>query len=101
MDMINILASLSNWTQECNLALNPTKTNCMLFSTSQMSSYHSLGDHPLNLSVDEKLLERVHSTKFLGVRINDTLKWNDHIKHLASSCYSVLASLRKIKNFKN
>ena len=33
--------------------------------------------------------------------MTDTLKWDDHVKHLASSCYGVLAALRKIKNFTN
>ena len=33
--------------------------------------------------------------------MTDTLKWENHIKHLASSCYGVLAELRKIKNFTN
>ena len=31
----------------------------------------------------------------------DTLKWDDHVQHLASSCYDALAALRKIKNFTN
>ena len=63
-----------------------------------MSSYHSLAERPIHLSVGDKPLERVHSTKLLGVH---TLKWDDHVKHLASSCYGVLAALRKIKNFTN
>ena len=33
--------------------------------------------------------------------MTDTLKWDDHVKHLVSSCYGVLAALRKIKNFTN
>ena len=73
----------------------------MLFSTPQMSSYHSLAERPIHLSLGDKPLERVHSIKVLGVHMTDTLKWDDHIKHLASSCYGVLAALRKIKNFTN
>ena len=79
----------------------PAKTKCMLFSTPQMSSYHSLAERPIHLSVGDKPLERVHSIKLLGVHITDTLKRDDHVKHLASSCYSVLAALRKIKNLTN
>ena len=33
--------------------------------------------------------------------MTDTLKRDDHVKHLASSCYGVLAVLRKIKNSTN
>ena len=101
MDMNETLASITNWSQDSNLALNPAKTKCMLFSTPQMSSYHSLAERPIHLSVGDKLLERVHSIKLLGVHMTDTLKWDDHVKHLASSCYGVLAPLRKIKNFTN
>ena len=95
------LGSITNWSQDSNLALNPAKTKCMLFSTPQMSSYHSLAERPIHLSVGDKPLERVHSIKLLGVHMTDTLKWDDHVKHLASSCYGVLAALRKIKNFTN
>ena len=101
VDMNKTLVSITNWSQDSNLALNPGKTKCMLFSTPQMSSYHSLAERPIHLSVGDKPLERVHSTKLLGVHMTDTLKWDDHVKHLASSCYGVLAALRKIKNFTN
>ena len=99
--MNQTLGSITNWSQDSNLALNPAKTKCMLFSTPQMSSYHSLAERPIHLSVGDKPLERVHSIKLLGVHMTDTLKWDDHVKHLASSCYGVLAALRKIKNFTN
>ena len=101
VDMNKTLVSITNWSQDSNLALNPGKTKYMLFSTPQMSSYHSLAERPIHLSVGDKPLERVHSIKLLGVHMIDTLKWNDHVKHLASSCYGVLAALRKIKNFTN
>ena len=66
-----------------------------------MSSYHSLAKRSIHLSVGDKPLERVHSIKLLGVPMTDTLKWDDHVKHLASSCYGVLVALSKIKNFTN
>ena len=57
----------------------------------------SSGDETLRY----KPLERVHSIKLLGVHMTDILKWDDHVKHLAPSCYGVLAAMRKIKNFTN
>ena len=66
-----------------------------------MSSYRSLAERPICLSVGDKPLERVHSIKLLGVHMTNTLKWDDHVKHLASSRYGVLPALRKIKNFTN
>ena len=101
VDMNETLASITNWSQDSNLALNPAKTKGILFSTPQMSSYHSLAECPIHLSVGDKPLERVHSIKLLGVHMTDTLKWDDHVKHLTSSCCGVLVALRKIKNFTN
>ena len=58
-----------------NLPLNPSKSYlqllCKLFWTSQLSAYHSL----------------------------DSLKWDDHIKCLSTSCYGTLIILKKNKNF--
>ena len=99
--MNETLASITNWSQDSNLALNPAKTKCMLFSTPQMSSYHSLAERPIHLSVGDKPLERVHSIKLLGVHMTDTLKWDDHVKHLASSCYDVLVDQVTISSTNN
>ena len=63
MDMNETFVDITNWSQDSNLALNPTNTNCILFSTLQMSSYHSLAEFPTNLSIGDKPLARVHSTK--------------------------------------
>ena len=99
IEMNKTLNKFGNWSQDSNLALNPPKTKSMLYSTSQMSSYHSLSSRTLQLSVQGKDLERVKSAKLLGVHLNENLNWDEHVKHLASSCYGTLACLRKIKNF--
>ena len=44
-------------------------------------------------------LERIKNTKLLGVHLNENLLSDEHAKNLASSCYTILASLRKIKHF--
>ena len=31
--------------------------------------------------------------------MTDTLKWDDHVKHLASSCYGVLRKIKKFTNY--
>ena len=65
----------------------------MLFTTSQMSTNHYLSSRPLQLAVEGKALERVKSTKLLGVHLKENLKWDVHVKHLASTCYGTLANL--------
>ena len=74
----------------------------MVLFTQQTSSHHKLADRALKLTVRDNSLERVESTKFLGVDIHSNLKWDNHVKHLAASCYGTLATLKKkIKNFTN
>ena len=61
-----------------------------------------MSSFPLLLSTGGKDLERVKNTKLLGVHLNENLLWDEHVKNLASSwasCYTTLASLRKIKHF--
>ena len=43
--------------------------------------------------------ERIKSCKLLGVHINEHVKWDDHIKHTVSGCFSTLSILRKLKYF--
>ena len=73
----------------------------MVLFTQETSSHHKLADRAPNLAVGDNSLERVESTKLLGVDIHSNLEWDDHIKHLAASCYGTLATLKKIKNFTN
>ena len=73
----------------------------MVLSTQQMSSHHKLADCALNFTVRDNSLERVESRKLLGVNVDSNLKWDDSMKHLAASCYGILATLKKVKNFTN
>ena len=85
----------------CSVRIGENKTRSFSYSTPQMSSYHSLAERPIRLSVGDKSLEGVHSIKLRGVHMTGTWKLDDNVKHRASSCYGVLAALRKIKNFTN
>lgn len=98
-EMNTTLSRLTEWSSDSNLALNATKTKCMVLSTQQLSACHSISSHQTSLMVDGKPLERIQTTKLLGLQINENLTWNDHIKYLSCTCYSTLATLKKIKNF--
>mgnify|MGYP001796041535 CR=1 FL=1 len=97
--MNNALFELHSWSKESNLALNPDKTKSMVFSKRQMFTRRNLLSFLLLLSAGGKDLERVKNTKLVGVHLNENLLWDEHVKNLAPSCYTTLASLRKIKHF--
>ena len=92
------IASLKNYSNNCNLALNPTKTNWMLISTPQMARYHSLEERDLPIVCGDSALKRISCTKLLGVHMDQHLSWNTHVDSLLSSSYGTLSVLRKLNN---
>ena len=87
------LTKLGSWSKDSNLTLNPNKTKFMVLFTQQMSSHHKLADRALKLTVRDNSL--IESTKLHGVDIHSNLQWDNHIKHLAASCYGTLGTLEK------
>ena len=58
------------------LVLNIDKTKSMLFTTSKKKLNN------LALFYDNKKIELVHSTKFLGIFVDDKLSWNIHVNYV-------------------
>ena len=62
----NITTDLENWFKNNKLSLNIAKTNFMLFS----KKHPKLTDGTINLSLANETINKVHSTKFIGMVIN-------------------------------
>ena len=64
-----------------------------------MSLYHSLHEKEINIECNGKALERVNVTKLLPECLPGlTLGLEEHVTKLLSSCYVVLAALRKMRD---
>ena len=50
------------------------------------------------LTLKDKTVDRVEKFKLLGTWLSEDIKWTEHANEVTSSCYKVLATLRKIKN---
>ena len=98
MELNDAISRLGEYSSESNLAMNESKTKWMLVSTRQKSRAHALQDHYPLISCNGKPLERVTTTKILGVHMDEHLTWSDHITALLTSCYAALAVLRKLRN---
>ncbi|XP_015756855.1 PREDICTED: uncharacterized protein LOC107336298 [Acropora digitifera] len=96
--MNNILQSIESWAADSNLLLNETNSKQMFLTTRQMSRVHDLGDYTPPLSLKNKLVDRVDRFRLLGTFLSEDLKWTEHVNNVTSSCFGVLAVLRKIKN---
>jgi hypothetical protein len=83
-----------SWCSKNNMKLNTEKTK-------EMIVYY--GKKKINFSpllMESNKLERVNKSKVLGVIINDTLTWADHIDYICSKASKRLYFLRLLKRAK-
>jgi hypothetical protein len=89
------LANVCNWLARNKLSLNVLKTEVMFMSTHQKLSV--LSDSNLDVKMNESILKRVHSCKHLGVMIDDTLSWVDHVDYIRKKVQPGIFMLKKSK----
>jgi hypothetical protein len=96
--MCNIISielnKLDMWFKVNKLSLNLQKTNYMFFSSKRAKN-------DLRIAIDNFPIEKVESTKFLGVYIDNKLNWQDHIKHVRRKAALGLSVLYKVRNIVN
>ena len=90
---------LINWTQLNHMSLNVQKTKCMYVSARQKRQKMKNKFQPLLLN--NRIVEEVDSHKILGVTIDKSLTWTDHIMSLGKRLARRLLQLSKIKHFLN
>lgn len=91
----NDLEIISNWFKLNKLSLNISKTNYMIFK----SKYNRNTDINFRIIIDNKQLDQVNTTKFLGILIDDKLSWNAHTTHVCSIISKYNGIIRKVKQF--
>ena len=74
------LGHLERWMVENNLKVNSDKTVCMLLGTNYMLKKQPL----LNVNFKEQQLSQVKSFKYLGVTVDDNLKWDVYIEQMCN-----------------
>ena len=73
------LRKLSDWFIVNKLSLNLTKTKFKIFKPRQKVR------HPdVQLTLNNRCIEQVNETVFLGVILDETLSWKSHISHVAN-----------------
>ena len=90
------LKKIVNWLHSNKLSLNVTKTHYIIFSSKRKYVDVNLTDQVL---IDDVPLNRVSSTKFLGVILDEKLNWNEHvscIKKKVSKSIGVICKARKV-----
>ncbi len=86
------VAQLAEWCGANNLSLNVEKTKEVVMDFRRRNST----DHP-PLTIDSSTVERVSSTKFLGVHITEDLTWTTNTMSLSKKAQQRLYFLRRLK----
>ena len=79
------MLKVTEWLNINKLSLNVEKTHYIIFCT--INKYIKTDE---NIFINNQLIKRVHSSKFLGVIVDSNICWNDHINYIR----------RKISNIK-
>ena len=90
-EMVKIYA----WVNAIKLSLNIDKTNFMLFMPKSFSHYT---DH---IVINQTRIQVVKETKFLGVIIDNKLKWSAHITYISKKIFKgigIILKARKVFN---
>ena len=95
----NDLKQLDTWLQGNKLSLNVAKTNSMLVSTNQMHNILKSRNEDLDLNIRDNELEIIQKTKYLGVQIDNSLNWKEHIKTVSSKVAGAIGFLKHAKTF--
>ena len=85
------LSKLVTWLQVNKLSLNVKKAHYMVFSPPKVNQDIS----PITMNGEK--INRVSSTRFLGVVIDDKLKWNEHILFVKQKVSKGLGIICKAK----
>ena len=87
------LGLINNWLKNNSLFLNKTKTECVLFGSRQRIS-----DVPTStVSIDGFRIKHVKRYTYLGVVLEQTLSWNEHVSHLISKAAKKVGVLGRIR----
>ena len=87
---------VAEWLNVNKLSLNITKTKFILFRSSNKKPKYDV-----KITINGKNIEKVKSTNFLGIIIDECLTWNNHIAKVAKKIIRASGIITKIRRFVN
>ena len=95
----NDLKQLDIWLQCNKLSLNVAETNSMLVATKQKHHILKSRTEDLDLKIRDNDLKIIRKTKYLGVQIDNSLNWKEHIKIVSTKVSRAISFLKNAKTF--
>ena len=88
------LKNLANWVNASKISWNVDKTEMILFKP--IKKYL---DCQLKLKLNGKRLYQTSLVKYLGIKIDHYLNWQDHVNNIAIKLNKANAMLYKVRQF--
>ena len=94
------LQTVSDWALQNSLVFNDGKTKYLLFLSIQLSKRYNLSQpDKCKLIHNNEPVERLNSTKFLGVHFDENLTWITQVNNLIKLSHAKLRNMRLFKRF--
>ena len=94
-NVISSMIDTCDWLKADKLSLNTTKTDFMLIGSTHNNKKF---DNLLAIRVGNELIRRTHVTKYLGLIVDDTLKWDLHIDYISKKIKKNIGVMKHVKS---
>ena len=91
-DLRTELANISEWMRQNKRSLNANKNFLIVGHKRQLNGIHE----PVQIKVDEEPIRRIQRVKYLGIRVDENLSWNEQYESLQCKVKCGLSSIRKL-----
>ena len=91
-------SDLDSWLKGNKLSLNVAKTQSMLIATKPKHRTLNNAAEKLHLKIRGSELDVVNKTKYLGVHVDNSLDWKEHIKTVSTKVSRAIGFLKHAKN---
>ena len=94
------LKQLMKWFEANRLTLNTSKSNFIIFRTSQ----RKINNLPEKININGKDVYRTDKIKYLGITIDEHLTWKPHINEISNSLrryFPIFYNIRSYLNIEN
>lgn len=85
------MPEISKWFQVNRLSLNASKSNYQMFTRNKVEN--------MQVKLQTVSIERKSSVRYLGMHVDENLKWHNHIAHVASKISRNLGVMGRAKFF--
>ncbi|KAJ4444983.1 hypothetical protein ANN_06782 [Periplaneta americana] len=91
------LTLISSWARKCGLNLNPGKTQVILLGHQRLQSSININTL-LPVTLNNTIIPFSTTVKNLGFHFDSSLSWNAQVKYVCKKTFSILHSLKRLKN---